>query len=103
MHGGKSLYSIASPSFKHGWYSRYQPWVSLRRQEEERERRERWAAAVMKEIRAQRAEMEAQRLAEREKNWIDIDWECIGAVTSSLTLRLTEDNNTYEESDETAG
>lgn len=76
MHGGKSLYSIASPSFKHGWYSRYQPWVSLRRQEEERERRDRWVAARMKEIRAQRAEIEARAMAWREKN--QIDWERVG-------------------------
>ncbi len=76
MHGGSSPISIGSASFRHGWYSKYQPWVGIRRRVEERERRERRVAAIMKEIRAQRAEMEAQRLAEREKNWID--WERMG-------------------------
>lgn len=103
MHGGSSPMSIGSPSFKHGRYSKFEPWVGIRRRAEEDKRRERWVAAIMKEIHAQRAEMEAQSVAEREKNWIDIDWECIGAVTSSLTFDLTEDNYTHQESDETSG
>ncbi len=63
MHGGKSPGSIASPAFKHGWYSRYEPWVSVRRQVEERERRDRWVAARMTEIRAEQAEREARKQA----------------------------------------
>lgn len=99
MHGGTSPISFGSPSFKHGWYSRYQPWVNLRRQVEERDRRERWVAARMKEIRAQRAEIEARREAEREKN--PIDWERIGPVMMRLQCGLTEEVDTPDDPDQT--
>lgn len=100
MHGGKSFYSIASPSFKHGWYSRYQPWVSLRRQEEERVRRDRWVAARMEEIRAQRAEQEARKQAQRDKE--RINWAEVGPTIMSAYVGLTDEHEAPSEPDETA-
>ncbi len=100
MHGGKSLFSIGSPSFKHGWYSRYQPWVNLRRQKEERVRRDRWVAARMEEIRAQRAEREAREQARRDKE--RIDWAKVGPGIMSAFSGLTDEHEASREPDETA-
>ncbi len=67
MHGGKSLQGFASPTFKHGWYSRVEPYptwkrVILAKEAQARRRealiaaaRERWAAKDRKQSeRAQR-------------------------------------------------
>lgn len=67
MHGGSSPIGIRSPSFKHGWYSRYAPWASIRRQAEQRGRLHRGAAARIAVERARRADKEARETAKREK------------------------------------
>ncbi len=100
MHGGRSPGSIGSPSFKHGWYSRYQPWVNLRRQEEERVRRDRWVAARMEEIRSQRAEREARKQARRDKK--RIDWVKVGPGIMSAFSGLTDEHKAPREPDDTA-
>jgi len=60
MHGGKSYGGMASPTLKHGWYSRYWPYTTMRRRIEIQERTDRYVAARMEEIRAERAKQEAR-------------------------------------------
>lgn len=60
MHGGKSYGGISSPTLEHGWYSRYFPYIFMRRRIEIQERRDRYVDACMAEIRADRAEREAR-------------------------------------------
>jgi len=67
MHGGKSHGGIASPTLKHGWYSRYFPYSFIRKEAERRERAERHADACRVEIRAQRATQEARESAEADR------------------------------------
>ncbi len=96
MHGGMSPGSIASPAFKHGWYSRYEPWVSVRRQAEERDRRDRRVAARMEKIRAEQAERDARKQAQRDRE--QIDWTQIGPVL----LELADEHEAPREPDDTA-
>jgi hypothetical protein len=100
MHGGHSPKSIGSPSFKHGWYSQYQPWVGVRRQVEEGIRRDRWVAARMEEKRVQRAEREAREQARRDKE--RIDWAKVGPVIMSAFAGLTDEHEASGEPDDTA-
>lgn len=98
MHGGTSPGSVGSLSFKHGWYSRYQPWASLRRQVEDRERRQQWVAARMRETRARREEIEAQEAASRDKD--RIAWERVGP---DVLRTLAECTNEIEDPKEPEG
>lgn len=67
MHGGKSYGGIASATLKHGWYSRYFPYTFMRRRIEIQERRDRYVDARMAEIRADRAQREAQEKAKADR------------------------------------
>jgi len=67
MHGGKSYGGAASPTFEHGWYSRYWPYTIMRKEVELHERAERRAATRLDEIRAKRAQQEAREKAKAEQ------------------------------------
>ncbi len=67
MHGGKSYGGMASPTLKHGWYSRYWPYTMWRRQIKIQERRDRYVDACMEKIRAERAEQEAREKAKADR------------------------------------
>lgn len=67
MHGGKSYGGGASPTFKHGWFSRCWPYPMMRKRIEIQERRDRYVDACMEAIRAERAEQEAREKAKADR------------------------------------
>lgn len=69
MHGGASLFGIASPSYRHGFYSPYLPkWLLLRTYLENEARRERIRAIVAAESAAAQAKRDAATA--RREAWI---------------------------------
>ena len=70
-HGGKSLGGMASPSLKHGWYSRYVPYSSMRDWVRAQVRKAAVIEAVLARLEAKRereAEREARRIARDPRN-----------------------------------
>lgn len=63
-HGGRSLGGIASPSLKHGWYSRYWPYTTMRLAVLQQRRLAEVVEAEMARLAAE-AEREAEREARR--------------------------------------
>lgn len=87
-HGGRSLGGIASPSLKHGWYSRYWPYTTMRARALEQVR-----LAEVVDTERTRLAAKHEREAEREARRIERDRRNATKSTTALEALIAADRS----------